>query len=171
MQQDNETPTDRSYPVFLFHIDSRCIHGQIVAGWGIREKIVRLVLASDEVAADEWERNQYLSSAGRELETCVLSIAGAVARLRELRDGRKTMLITSSPADALRILVAGIRPEEITIGNLEPGSGKRQLSPTVFIDRADRDALRKIIGLGIRIVIKPLPNSVPIPVAELLEAD
>ena len=166
MQQADATPTDRAHPALQFHVDSRCIHGQIVAGWGIREHIARFVLANDAVAADEWERNQYLSTAGSEFETLVLNLADAVARLKELQDGRKTMLIAGSPADALRIVLAGIRPAVITIGNLEPGPGKQQLSPTVFVDAEDRAALRQIVQLGVKVLIQPLPDSVPIPVTE-----
>ena len=158
-------------PVLLFHIDSRCIHGQIVAGWGIRERIARFVLANDAVAADEWERNQYLSTAGREFETQVLTLDDAVARLKEAPDDRKTMLIAGSPADALHIVRAGVRSATITIGNLEPGPGKRQLSPTVFVDTDDRAALRQIVQLGVRVLIQPLPNSVAIVVSSEQLAD
>ena len=171
MQQANGTPTDRAYPALLFHIDSRCIHGQIVAGWGIREHIARFVLANDAVAADEWERNQYLSTAGSEFETLVLSLADAVARLKEWQDGRKTMLIAGSPEDALHVVIAGIRPGVITIGNLEPGPGKQQLSPTVFVDAEDRAALGQIVQLGVKVLIQPLPNSAPIAVSSEQIAD
>jgi mannose/fructose/N-acetylgalactosamine-specific phosphotransferase system component IIB len=79
------------------------------------------------------------------------------------------MLITSSPRDALRILTSGVKPEVITIGNLEPGPGKQQLSPTVFVNVEDREAIRQIIRLGVKVLIKPLPNSVALAVAELPE--
>jgi mannose/fructose/N-acetylgalactosamine-specific phosphotransferase system component IIB len=152
-------------------VDSRCIHGQIIAGWGIREQVARFILANDEVAADEWERNQYLALAGSDFETLVLSIPEAIARLREAPDARRTMVITSSPGDALRLLSAGVKSEVLTIGNLEPGPGKQQLSPTVFIDEADRAALGRILALGVKVLIMPLPNSVPIAIGSEQIAD
>jgi mannose/fructose/N-acetylgalactosamine-specific phosphotransferase system component IIB len=133
-----------------------------MAGWGIREQIARFVLANDEVAADEWERNQYLALAGSDFETLVLSIPEAITRLKEAPDAHRTMVITSSPRDALRLLSAGVKSEVLTIGNLEPGPGKQQLSSTVFIDEGDRAALGQILALGVKVLIKPLPNSVPL---------
>lgn len=161
----------RAKPLRLFHVDSRCIHGQTIAGWGIREQIARFVLANDEVAADEWERNQYLALAGNDFEALVLSIPEAIVRLKETPDARRTMVITSSPRDALRLLSAGIKSEVLTIGNLEPGPDKRQLSPTVFIDAGDRAVLGQILALGVKVLIKPLPNSVPIAVSREQIAD
>ena len=165
MTHEDGTTETRAKPPRLFHVDSRCIHGQIIAGWGIREQVARFVLANDEVAADEWERNQYLATAGSDFETLVLSIAEAIDRLKEPPDAHRTMVITSSPRDALRLLSAGVKSEVLTIGNLEPGPGKRQLSPTVFIDEDDRAALGQILALGVRVLIRPLPNSVPIAVS------
>lgn len=168
----------------MFHIDSRCLHGQVVAGWGFREGIKRFLLANDEVAADEWERNQYLSTPGSEYETFVLSIADSIARLKswveEARQGveapeyedekrleAKTMLVVSAPCDAERIIQGmqgAARPGVVTIGNLDPGPDKRQLAPAVFVAPDDQPPLEAIIRLGISVVIKPLPTSPPIPV-------
>lgn len=152
----------------LFHVDSRCIHGQIVAGWGFREQVKRFLLANDAVAADEWERKQYLETPGSDFETHVLSIAESARRLKEWNDGKKTMLIVGSPHDALRILDSGVVPDLISIGNLEPGLDKRQLAPSVFVGAGERQDLLEIIKRGIKVVILPLPTSKPVPIAELL---
>lgn len=155
----------------LFHIDSRCLHGQVVTGWGFHEQIKRFLLANDAVAADAWERNQYLNAPGKEFETLVLSVADSIACLKAWSDDRKTMLITDSPRDALRILNGTVKVDLITIGNLEPGPVKRQLSPTVFVAAEDREQLREVIRQGVKVVIKPLPTSTPIVVSAPLIAE
>lgn len=154
----------------LFHIDTRRIHGQIVAGWGFQAKIQRFVLADDEVAADDWERTQYAETPGREFETLVLSIAEAVRKLKELGCEKKTMLITSSPHDALRMLELDLQHDLITVGNLDPGAGKQQLSSSVSISDQDRQDLRRIIQRGVRVVIQSLPQDKPVAVMEIIEA-
>jgi mannose/fructose/N-acetylgalactosamine-specific phosphotransferase system component IIB len=154
----------------LFHIDSRCIHGQVVAGWGFQEHVQRFLLANDEVAADECERDQYLNTPGSDFETHVLGIAEAVKQLTAWNDGKRTMLIVSSPHDALRVLESGITHDLVTIGNLEPGPGRQQLSATVFVTPADRDDLTRILARGVQVLVKPLPATKPQVVAELLKA-
>jgi mannose/fructose/N-acetylgalactosamine-specific phosphotransferase system component IIB len=152
----------------LFHIDSRRLHGQIVAGWGFPRQVKRFLLADDGVVADEWEREQYRNTPGAEFETEVMSVAESIVWLKAWTDRKRTLLVVNSPADALRILEAGIVHDLIRIGSLDPGPGKRQLSPSVSITEPDRQALLGIVQRNVRIVIQPLPGNRPIPVTELL---
>jgi PTS system mannose-specific IIB component/fructoselysine and glucoselysine-specific PTS system IIB component len=155
-------------PDLVFHIDSRCIHGQVVAGWGHQARIRRFLLADDAVAADAWEREQYRATPGAEFETSVTDITEGIRLLKSWTDDKRTMLIVSSPHAALRIVEAGIRPALITIGNLEPGPDKRQISTTVFVTAEDEADLRRVLALGVSVLIQPLPSSKPLDVAGLL---
>ena len=149
----------------LFHIDSRCLHGQVIAGWGVQEQIKRFLLANNEVAADDWERNQYLAAPGSEFETHVTSIEEAIRLLQEWKDDKKTMLVLRSPHDALRILDGGFVPERITVGNLDPGAGKKELSPSVFATGHEQRDLLELLRRGVQVFLQPLPSSRPIPLS------
>ena len=155
----------------LFHIDSRCIHGQIVAGWGVQRQVKRFLLANDQVVADEWERNQYLSTPGSEFETFVTGIEEAIRLLRTWQDKRQTMLIVSSPHDALRIFDGGIVHELVTVGNLDPGPDKRSLSASVFVDEQEQRDLLELMRRGVQVLIQPLPRDKPVILAEVLKTD
>jgi mannose/fructose/N-acetylgalactosamine-specific phosphotransferase system component IIB len=149
----------------LFRIDSRCLHGQVIAGWGVQEQIKRFLLANNEVAADAWERNQYLAAPGSEFETYVTSIQEAIRLLKEWTDDKKTMLVLRSPHDALRILDGGIIPERIAVGNLDPGAGKKELSPSVFATGHEQRDLLELLRRGVQVFLQPLPSSKPVPLA------
>jgi mannose/fructose/N-acetylgalactosamine-specific phosphotransferase system component IIB len=153
----------------LFHIDSRRIHGQIIAGWGFSVRIRRFVLADDEIAGDEFERRQYEATPGDEYETLVLSVGDAVRVLKATAGEKKTMLIVSSPRDALRVLERDLAHDAITIGNLDPGAGKQRLNDSVSIDEEQREDLLRIIKRGIRVTIQTLPQDKPILIEERLE--
>lgn len=152
----------------LFHIDARRIHGQIIAGWGIRAGVQRFVLADDTVATDEFERQLYLDAAGPDFETLILKVLEAAPCLAAFQDAKRTMLIVSSPRDALRVLDSGLDHDYITLGNLEPGAGKLRLSNAVYVSEDDRIVLAQIIALGVRVMLQSLPQDKPIPVAQLL---
>lgn len=152
----------------LFHIDSRGIHGQIVAGWGPQERVRRFVLADDKIAADSWARQQYLAAPGPDFETIVVPVAEAIADLKGWNEDKRTMLIVTSPASARRMLDAGVAVEVISIGNLESGPSKQALSSSVSITPEDGEELRRIIARGVKVVIKALPKDKPEDVAARL---
>ncbi|MCH6547189.1 MAG: PTS sugar transporter subunit IIB, partial [Gemmatimonadetes bacterium] len=43
----------------LVRVDDRLIHGQVVVGWGRELQPDLVVLANDEVAANDWEQELY----------------------------------------------------------------------------------------------------------------
>jgi len=152
----------------LFLIDSRGIHGKIVAGWGFREQIEEIVLANDAAAASEWEREAYVSAAGLEYSARVLSLADAVHQLPDLTVLRRTLLIVGSVADALEMLDRGLDHREIIISNLDPSRERQQLCPGVFVAESDRHTLNAIVERGVQVVVRLMPQDKPQPVQELL---
>ncbi len=64
-------------PLVLARIDDRLIHGQVTVGWATHLKPDRILLANNEIAADDWQCQVYASSVSPGIEVCILSLAEA----------------------------------------------------------------------------------------------
>ena len=62
----------------LHRVDDRLIHGQVVVAWGQRLRPVRIWVADDASAADEWER-ELLATVAPGIEVHVVPVAEAAA--------------------------------------------------------------------------------------------
>jgi mannose/fructose/N-acetylgalactosamine-specific phosphotransferase system component IIB len=152
----------------LFLIDSRGIHGKITAGWGFREQVKQIVFANDAAAASEWERAAYVSAAGSDYHTQVLTLTDTVRELPGLAAQCRTLLVVSSVADAHALLDAGIDHPHIIITNLDPTPERRPLCPGICISPAEQTDLSALLARGVRIEVRLLPQDRPVLLSTLL---
>lgn len=144
----------------LVRIDDRLIHGQVTVGWGACLHPDRILLANDEVAENPWERDLYISAAPPDIEVCVSTVEEAAQEIRrgQQEDKRRTLLLVSSPRDALRLVEYGVSIQEINVGGLHFREGKRQILPFVFADQTDIEAFRSLLQRGVRLECRDVPT-------------
>jgi len=70
-------------PVVLARVDDRLIHGQVTVGWATHLKPHRILLANNEIAADDWQSEVYASSVPREIAVSILSLAESAVFLKK----------------------------------------------------------------------------------------
>lgn len=146
--------------VVLVRIDDRLIHGQVIVGWGSRLHPDRILLANDEVAENPWERDLYVSVAPPDIEVCVSTVKEAVRKIQKEQeeDKRRTILLVSSPRDALRLVEYGAPIQEINVGGLHFREGRRQILPFVFADQTDIEAFRSLLQRGVQLECRDVPT-------------
>src|SRR5258706_6551142 len=113
-------------PVVLARIDDRLVHGQVAVGWSRATNADLLVVANDDAAADPLQQSlmQLATPAGLTLRVLSVQGAGAADAKGEF-DAARSLLLFSTPSDALLYREAGGRVTSLNVGGMGQGGGKR----------------------------------------------
>jgi len=145
--------------VILFRIDDRLIHAQVVIGWGMKLRPDRIILADDQVSAEDWEKELYTSAAEPDFKATVLTLADAVDQINGgVFDSEKIFLLVRGPAEALEMLEMGLETKEINVGGLHFREGRDKITENVWVDDKETGLLRDIVKKGITLEARALPG-------------
>lgn len=145
--------------VVLARVDDRLIHGQVTVGWSERLRPDRIVLASNEIAADPWQSRVYASSVPPTIAVSVVSVARAAAALRAPEAAaERTIVLTGSAAEMSDLAHLGAPLPGVNLGGLHFAAGKVEMLPFVFVDRRDLEALRRLLAAGLALTAQQVPG-------------
>jgi PTS system mannose-specific IIB component/fructoselysine and glucoselysine-specific PTS system IIB component len=157
--------------VELFRIDDRLIHGQVVVGWGQTLGIAFIVLADDEVRANDWEQELYRMGVPPSVGVIFASVDEAAARLAEWQgDSRRSIVLTGDVASMAR-LVAGSNGtvKKVNVGGVHYREGRRERLRYVYLNDDEANALRKLAQGGVEVTAQDVPTGTRVGSAELLK--
>jgi mannose/fructose/N-acetylgalactosamine-specific phosphotransferase system component IIB len=158
-------------PLLLARIDDRLIHGQVVHGWGGSLRPTWIGIVSDPLRADPARADLYLFAAPEGTRAVVLSIAEALSdTTRDTIAAERSMLLFPGIEEALRLRKGGFPLDEVNVGGLHHAAGKSAVLPYVYLDERDREMLRELAKLGVRLVAQDLPANPKHPLEPLLGA-
>jgi len=153
----------------MIRIDDRLIHGQVVVGWGSVLHPDRILLCSDEVARVEWQRTIYLSAVPDSIKASVLSLEETVNALRNNEFGdERVLLLVDSPQSIIELVGQQIVIEKVNVGGMHFRPGKNQISPFIFVDKADIEAFRVLCNKGIVLEGRDVPTRSPVNICKVL---
>lgn len=153
----------------FLRIDNRLIHGQILNAWLPAVGTRALLVANDEVAADPVIREILLAAVPEGWTAAISSVSDAVAELASGAGAQQPrFVIVKDPQDAVRVAQESGAITHINIGNLHYARGKRKLTPHMYVDDSDLDALRALHELGVVIDTRWLPSDQSHDIAKLL---
>jgi len=151
----------------LHRVDDRLIHGQVVVAWGQRLRPVRIWVADDASAADEWER-ELLATVAPGIEVHVVPVAEAAAAYAgEAAAPGGAFLLVRDLGTALAVVEAGAAIPSFTLGGLHYAPGKEKVNDYVYLDARDRDAAKALLAAGARLIVQDVPASRPLPLGAL----
>ena len=146
-------------PVILARIDDRLIHGQVTVGWSERLNPDRILLANNAIAADPWQTRVYASTVPPDIAVSILPVAKAAASIAEPeRLEERVLLLTGSAGEMAELVRIGIPVEEINVGGLHFGPGKREMLPFVYVDRQDLKAFARLLEMGMTLSAQQVPG-------------
>ncbi len=138
--------------IVLTRTDDRFIHGQVTTGWASKVGASRIVLVNDGIANDTLIQKLQRLSAGPGVEVVFLTQAAAVERIRgEGLGAEPFFLLVESPTDLVPLVQAGLKLEEVNLGNLRFEPGKRKIANWLFVNDRQIGALRELAAQGIRL--------------------
>jgi len=151
--------------VFWVRIDNRLVHGQVIESWLPFTDARFIVVANDELAADEL-RQQIMSIAiPLGIDISFVPVAGAQEHLAAKKLLNKDVLVLlASCADARRAFESGLVFQRLNLGNLHYGPGKRQLCQHIALSKEDEGCLAFLAGKGVNLDYRCIPSD-PVDVA------
>jgi PTS system mannose-specific IIB component len=156
--------------IALLRIDDRLIHGQVVEGWLPQLKADLVAVVSDAAAADPVQTALMKMALPSAVGLLVLKTADAAAALAAPQAAaRRILVLVPGPSEALSLLEHGVAVDRVNVGGLHFTVGKVQLGRALFLNDADKKALRAICARGVRLDGRPLPTDVEENLASMLE--
>lgn len=154
--------------ISLVRVDNRLIHGQVVEAWLPHLKVSRVAVADDEAAQSPLIRAAMALAVQSAIEVRIEPLAELdFAGLS--RDGVKTLLLLREVEGVERAQERGLALDHLNLGNVHFSTGRRQVSPSVFLAPLELAVLQKLAAGGIRVEARAVPNERPLELSDLTE--
>ena len=155
--------------VILVRIDDRLIHGQVVEGWLDAISVNHILIASDEIAQDEFQKTLLSLAVPPKIKVSFFSIKESTEYLTlKQTPGDRIIVLLHGPGEALQLLEAGVQITSINVGGMHYGDGKKQVLPFLSVDEADRKVFEKIHAMHISLDGRVLPDDESIDIIGIL---
>lgn len=146
----------------LCRIDSRLIHGQVMTKWVNQCQANKIVVVSDELAADEFMREIYLLAAPAGVKVECHSQADAVRLWKEEAFGNGRVLLLLPNLSSMRqVYQDGIQVKEIQIGGLGGAPNRKVVFQNITLDQKDVEILKELQEAGVKIIFQTIPEDLP----------
>ncbi|MEW6556345.1 MAG: PTS sugar transporter subunit IIB [Elusimicrobiota bacterium] len=156
--------------IVLIRIDDRLIHGQVIEGWLKTIRVDRILVASDEVAKDELQKQLMAIAIPEDVK---LTITGIDDSVKIINDGHSTkeriLVLVPDIQSVLRMAEQNVDIESVNLGGLHWSEGKKQYLKSVSLDEQDIGHLEEIKKKGIEIEARALPMDDRIDILKLIE--
>lgn len=148
--------------IVLNRIDARLIHGQVVEAWLPHLGVRRVVVADDATAADALAQAAFRLAVPPDIEVVTTPVRG-VDYVALSKDPVPTLVLFRDVQAAVAARAAGLPDGVLNVGNVHAGPGREELTRSVFLDEADRQALSKLKQGGMTVVVQAIPTDRPSP--------
>ena len=153
----------------LARIDDRLIHGQVATRWTKETRVTRIIVVSDQVAADQVRATLLKQVAPPGVTAHVVDIAKMIRVYNNPKyAGERVMLLFTSPIDVLRVVEGGVKINSVNIGGMAFRQGKTMVTNAVSVDQQDIDALKQLASLGIELEVRKVSSDTRLQMIELI---
>ncbi|MCI4002001.1 PTS mannose transporter subunit IIAB [Dickeya dianthicola] len=153
----------------LARIDDRLIHGQVATRWTKETNVNRIIVVSDEVAADNVRKTLLTQVAPPGVSAHVVDVAKAVRVYNNPKYASdRVMLLFTNPTDVLRLVEDNVKMTSINIGGMAYRQGKTQINNAVSIDDKDIAAFNKLHERGIELEVRKVSTDTKINMMDLI---
>lgn len=156
--------------ICLARIDDRLIHGQVATRWTKETNVKRIIVVSDEVAADTVRKTLLTQVAPPGVSAHVVDVAKAIRVYNNPKyaDDR-VMLLFTNPIDVLRLVEGGVAIQSVNIGGMAFRQGKIQVNNAVSVDEKDIEAFKKLDERGIELEVRKVSTDSSLKMMDLIE--
>ena len=153
----------------LARIDDRLIHGQVATRWTKETNVRRIIVVSDEVAADTVRKTLLTQVAPPGVTAHVVDIDKMIRVYNNPKyAGERVMLLFTNPTDAERLVEGGVKITSVNIGGMAFRQGKTQVNNAVSVDEKDIAAFRQLNDRGIELEVRKVSSDQKLKMMELI---
>ncbi|MBZ0056843.1 PTS mannose transporter subunit IIAB [Leclercia adecarboxylata] len=153
----------------LARIDDRLIHGQVATRWTKETNVQRIIVVSDEVAADTVRKTLLTQVAPPGVTAHVVDVAKMIRVYNNPKyAGERVMLLFTNPTDVERIVEEGVKITSVNIGGMAYRQGKTQVNNAVSVDEKDIEAFKKLNDRGIELEVRKVSTDQKLKMMDLI---
>ncbi|MGL4524752.1 MAG: PTS sugar transporter subunit IIB [Spirochaetia bacterium] len=142
----------------LVRIDNRLIHGQVGTAWLPHVQANLALVANDEVSGDEMRQSLMNMVVPTAVQTRFFSLEKTIEIIHKATDAQHIAIIVETPIDALILKKGGVPFDAINVGNMHGGDGKKPIAKSAFASEEEIQALKELVGLGVKVTYQQLPT-------------
>ena len=153
----------------LARIDDRLIHGQVATRWTKETNVTRIIVVSDEVAADTVRKTLLTQVAPPGVTAHVVDVAKAIRVWDNPKyAGDRVMFLFTNPTDVERIVEGGVKITSVNIGGMAFRQGKTQVNNAISVDAKDIEAFNKLNARGIELEARKVSTDQKLKMMDLI---
>ncbi|WP_436857690.1 PTS mannose transporter subunit IIAB [Citrobacter tructae] len=153
----------------LARIDDRLIHGQVATRWTKETNVTRIIVVSDEVAADTVRKTLLTQVAPPGVTAHVVDVAKMIRVYNNPKyAGERVMLLFTNPTDVERIVEGGVKITSVNIGGMAFRQGKTQVNNAISVDEKDIEAFKKLNERGIELEARKVSTDPKLKMMDLI---
>lgn len=153
----------------LARIDDRLIHGQVATRWTKETNVRRIIVVSDEVAADTVRKILLTQVAPPGVTAHVVDVAKMIRVYNNPKyAGERVMLLFTNPTDVERIVEGGVKITSVNIGGMAFRQGKTQVNNAISVDAKDIEAFNKLNARGIELEARKVSTDQKLKMMDLI---
>lgn len=153
----------------LARIDDRLIHGQVATRWTKETNVTRIIVVSDEVAADTVRKTLLTQVAPPGVTAHVVDVAKMIRVYNNPKyAGERVMLLFINPTDVERIVEGGVKITSVNIGGMAFRQGKTQVNNAISVDATDIEAFKKLNARGIELEARKVSTDQKLKMMDLI---
>ncbi|RLM26830.1 PTS mannose transporter subunit IIAB [Brenneria alni] len=163
------TGTGEHMKIGLARIDDRLIHGQVATRWTKETNVNRIIVISDDVAADHVRKTLLTQVAPPGVTAHVVDVEKAIRVYNNPKYASdRVMLLFTNPTDVLHLVENGVKITSVNIGGMAFRQGKTQVNNAVSIDEKDIAAFKELDKRGIELEVRKVSSDTRLKMMDLV---
>ncbi|UDG79924.1 PTS mannose transporter subunit IIAB [Candidatus Steffania adelgidicola] len=160
----------RHMNIILARIDDRLIHGQVATRWTKETNVKRIIVVSDDVAADTVRKTLLIQVAPPGVTAHVVDVAKAIRVYENPKYANdRVMLLFTNPSDVVCLVEGGVAITSVNIGGMAFRQGKTQVNNAVSVDEKDIQAFKTLNKYGIELEVRKVSSDSPLKMMDLIK--
>ncbi|PWC20722.1 PTS mannose transporter subunit IIAB [Brenneria roseae subsp. roseae] len=161
--------TGEHMKIGLARIDDRLIHGQVATRWTKETNVSRIIVVSNEVAADHVRKTLLTQVAPPGVTAHVVDVAKAIRVYDNPKYASdRVMFLFTNPTDVVTLVENGVKITSVNIGGMAFRQGKTQVNNAVSIDEKDIAAFKELDKLGIELEVRKVSTDTKLKMMDLI---
>ena len=147
-----------------YRVDSRLIHGQVIARWSVKYGTQQIIIVDDLLAEDDFMKDIYVMAAPENISVEIWKVDEAAGKWADnAAEGKNTLVLFKDVAHALKLMRSGVAIDALQIGGLPSGAGRKLVYKTISLSSEDYEDLDEMVSNGTDVFFQMLPEEDPFP--------
>ncbi|WP_312455707.1 PTS sugar transporter subunit IIB [Pseudescherichia sp.] len=145
--------------ITLVRVDHRLLHGQVAFSWTQYVGADCILIANDSVPNDELRKTTIKLAKPPSVKLVIKSIADSIEAIKSgVTDKYTLFIVVESVEDAWRLAREIAEIKSINLGGIKAKEGSRNISKAVNLLPDEITRLNELVGQGVEIEIRQVPN-------------